>query len=339
MAGGFPFRRPDAVLLFSPDSTGRPDANFFRHSNTTADSCALLISKKGKTIICPQMNARQCESESECKVAVIKRGEKLPSVIERLLPRRRKFSFGLDMENISAEKYLRLKAAMKNASFTDVSAQLAGMRMAKTPAEISKIRKAAKLSGEILQSLHFSSSMSELDVVRQLSLKCAERNLLFAYPPIVATGANSSMPHHAPGKKRLSGITLIDFGVKYENYCADLTRCFFIGSCREERKKYSEAQEIFHDILDGAASCETAGDIAKLADSVVKKHNWPEMIHAPGHGLGLEVHEAPRLSLSSHERLSDGVVLAIEPGWYGKKFGVRFENDIVLGGKSARVLL
>jgi len=339
MPGAFPFKPLDAVLLFASESTDSIDANFYYHSKTLADSSVLLWTRGGKTIICPGMNARACKSESPYPVISTRRGQKLVDLISRIVKKKNP-SIGLDLENISAEKYLRLKAAMKGSKFSGVSAQLSAMRAVKTPSEISKIKKAARLSNEILEGLEFSSSMTELDVVRQLTVECAKRSLLFAYPPIVATGGNSSMPHHVPGKKKLSGIILIDFGVKYQNYCADLTRCFFIGRCEKEREKYDEAKRIFSGIVAGADGCKTAGDLAKLSDSICKKSGWPEMIHAPGHGLGLQVHEAPRLSISSQEKLSPGVVLAIEPGWYSGKFGVRFENDIAIGknGRAAVLL-
>lgn len=332
----FPFRSCDALLLFNPDAPFGANANFAYHSGTDSDNTVLLWTKKGKTLITAKMNQAKC-SLSPHRVISVERGSKISEAIRKLLPKG-KIHVGLDMESISAQNYVRIKSVI-TANFLDASEELSSLRVQKSAAEISKIRKACRLSAGILESLELGLSMSEQDVAMQLSIKTAEAGAQFAFPPIVATGKNSSMPHHTPTGKKLSGIVLVDFGVKHEGYCSDLTRCFFLGPCKKEKEKYEEAMSIFDEIIRALPSCKTAGGIAKKSEQIVSSHGWPAMVHAIGHGLGLEVHEAPHLHPSSKERLPAGATLAIEPGWYGEKFGVRYENDIVIGGRGAKVLL
>lgn len=326
----------DAALLFNGDSYSGPDANFLYHSGISADNTVLVWSKKGKTVVTSTLNARRCRRQSKHPVRVLAPGQRFSQLIPNLLPHRAKI-LGLDMDSISASRLLALKKAMP-AKFVDISQQLQSMRAVKTPREISMIKKASHKSLQILNSLEFSASLSELDVVRQLALSCANEGVEFAYSPIVATAENSSLPHHTPTKKKLARIVLIDFGVKMGGYCSDLTRCFFLGRAKKEREKYEEAKLVFGKIVEGMHGCDTSGKLVAFSDAAAKSAGWQKMPHAIGHGVGLEVHESPRLYSGNREKLQHGMVMAIEPGWYGAKFGVRYENE-VLYGKKCKVLL
>ena len=234
---------------------------------------------------------------------------------------------------------MRLLKLLGKNRVADVSEQMEEMRRVKSRQQIEKISKAVRISKNILHSLELKPSMTELDVVRELGMACAEEGVSFAFPPIVAAGINAREPHHEPGAKKLGqGVVLVDFGAQYQHYNADLSRCYFLGPCKEERIKYEQAKAIHDAILDEMPSLHTGGQLARFADAQCKKRGWGRMLHAIGHGLGLEVHDAPHLGLKSTDKLQEGVVLAIEPGWYGKKFGVRFENDVVWGKKKARLL-
>ena len=332
----FPFTTCQSVLLFSGDVSNEGDPNFLQAAGCDVDGAILAWTKKEKVILTSKMNATKAESSFKGRVVSIDSID-IAKTLKAMLP---KGKIGLDLEHIHAARYLRLGKLLGRSRLADISEKLDDLRRVKGKGEISKIKKAVQISKSILSSLRLSPSMAELDVVRQLGLKCAERNVVFAYPPIVAAGKNSREPHHDPGPTCLGkGVVLIDFGVKYQHYCADLSRCYFLGPAKEERKKYEEAKKIHAAVVRAIPTFKTGGELGHFADEYSRKRlHWPRMLHSVGHGLGLEVHDPPHLGLKSKDKLQPGVVLAIEPGWYGKDFGVRYEDDLVIGRRKARVL-
>lgn len=333
----FPFKTCSAAILVNPEISEGVDPNFLHHSGIDADGTMLVWTKKGKTIITSQMNAEKCRRESAHRVVVVERGSKFSDAIRPLLPPGAKI--GLDLEGISADLFVRFGKSFGEKRLVGISRELEDLRAIKSPSDSQKIRKAAKLSLQILDSLELSSSMTELDAVRQLASHTAEAGAKFAYEPIVAAGRNSCLPHHTNGKTKLKGIVLMDFGVKIDNYCSDLTRCFFVGQCKEEKKKYAEAKEVFSEVSNQIREGVKISDFIRQSDAILSRHGWGKMIHAYGHGIGLKVHESPHLYSSNHATFKSGMVLAIEPGWYGKSFGVRYENEILVGKGAPKVLL
>ena len=332
----FPFSNCRSVLLFTGDVSHSPNPNFLKFASCEVDGAILVWMPKEKALITSKMNALAAQNQFSGRVLAIDSSD-IGSVLKKMLPAGK---VGLDFRYIRADRYMRLVKLFGMKRLVDVSDVLDGLRRVKQPDEIAKISKAIRISKDILASLELSSSMSELDVVRQLSIGCTERDVSLAFPPIVAAGANAREPHHLHSSKKLgNGIVLIDFGAQYQHYCADLSRCYFLGPAKEERKRYEEAKEMHAAIVDEILSFSTGGELGRFADNYARKRlHWPQMIHSIGHGLGIEVHDPPHLGLKSKDKLQEGVVLAIEPGWYGKKFGVRFEDDIVIGKKKARVL-
>jgi Xaa-Pro aminopeptidase len=332
----FPFPNCRSVLLFSGDVSHAPNSNFLHAAGCDVDGAILVWSGREKALLTSKMNATRAENCFEGRVLSADYADITPT-LKRLLPSGK---IGLDFRSIRAERYLRLCRLFGKSRLVDVSDPLENLRRVKKEEEISKIAKAVRISKEVLESLSLRPSMTELDVVRQLALGCLERDVSFAFPPIVAAGVNAREPHHEPGSKKLGhGVVLIDFGAKFQHYCADLSRCYFLGPAKEERARYEEAKEMHAAIVDEIPNFRTGGELGRFADEYAKKRlHWPPMLHSIGHGLGIEVHDSPHLGLKSKDKLQPGVVLAIEPGWYGKTYGARFEDDLVIGKKKARVL-
>ena len=131
---------------------------------------------------------------------------------------------------------------------------------------------------------------------------------------------------------------MIDYGVRYEHYCADLTRCFILDKDNSKTKEYEKLQDICYEIVDSLPNLRTGKDVAKLSEKLIAKAKFPKLIHSIGHGVGLDVHELPRLGMKSKDRITAGAMLAIEPAFYGKNYGMRFEETICFNGKRARIL-
>jgi len=174
-----------------------------------------------------------------------------------------------------------------------------------------------------------------------------------SFPPIVAYGADSAIPHHVPTNNKLTNnqIVLLDFGVKLNNYCSDMTRTVFFGSASAEHKRiYQTVLEAQKRAIDAFANkvpplrrWNLAKNLAKNIDKVARDYiiskNYKTIPHSLGHGIGLEVHEAPRLSPSSRDILKPGMVFTIEPGIYIPGFGgVRIEDVVALEKSGPRIL-
>lgn len=219
----------------------------------------------------------------------------------------------------------------------DVSGMLLSERALKKPAEVKAIAKAARLTREILDGLELREGMKESDVQKQLLLATIEAGAEPAFEAIVATATNARFPHYRAGPARLKDMVLIDYGVKWERYCSDVTRCFFLSSNPRMKKAYDACVRVSEELFDLLPGVSTGKEVAKVAEKLMKKNRLPPLIHSIGHGVGLDVHEYPRLNAPSDDPVS-GRVLAIEPAAYFNDFGVRYENTVYFDGKKVKVL-
>ena len=152
-----------------------------------------------------------------------------------------------------------------------------------------------------------------------------------SFDPIVAIGENSSIPHWIPGDRKveMADPILIDMGCKYEGYCSDMTRTIFMGCILEEIKP---VYDLALKNLELSTKEITDGYTIKTAANMVEsdfKVNGYNLIHALGHGVGLDIHESPVLSINSETILKENMVVTDEPGIYiPEKFGVRIEDTV-----------
>ena len=211
-------------------------------------------------------------------------------------------------------------------------------RMLKNDIEHLKMRRAAEISELALEKVlpMISSSVTELDIAAEITYQQkklgAEKD---SFEPIVAGGARSALPHAAPSKAHKAGeLIVIDIGCVYEGYASDQTRTVALGhvstEAREVYRIVKEAQQL------GIASAR-CGMMAKELDAEVRRfiaaHGYvDEFGHGLGHGVGLDVHEEPRISPKGEHELQENMVFTIEPGIYlPGKFGVRIEDTVVMG--------
>lgn len=305
------------------------DPNFYYHSGVDIDHSFFLKGRKRRLLV-PKLNERYARKSFDGQVIVY---DDLFAELSRNL-KGKKGHLNCDFRSISAAMAGRLSSLAK---LKDHSRALAAMRIRKKPEELSSIRKAVKLTKEILASLDFKKAKTELDLEKQIRLMTAERGLEMAFPPIVATDSSTAFPHYYARNKKLGSLVLIDYGVRYKHYCSDLTRCFILDGDRKKQEEYERLKDVSGKILDKLPEQRTGADVAKMSASVVKGAGFPELIHSIGHGVGLEIHELPRLSIKSKDPIS-GSVLAIEPAFYGARYGMRFEETIHFDGKKARIL-
>lgn len=236
---------------------------------------------------------------------------------------------GLNKSFISLNEFKNLKKLLP-IKYVDNSKLFLQKRKIKSKKEIFYTKKACNLTDKIFSSivnkLKKGILRTEKDVEMFIKKTILELGVEIAFNPIVATGTNSSKPHHIPTTKNLSKFTVMDFGVKYNNYCSDLTRTIYVGSpAKKEIEMYKNVLSAYDD----AFSVLKVGTRFKEVDFVVRKRLGKNFVHSLGHGVGVEVHELPILSPSSKDKLDEGMVFTIEPGVYFKgNYGVRFENTV-----------
>jgi Xaa-Pro dipeptidase len=215
-------------------------------------------------------------------------------------------------------------------------------RMVKRRDEVEKIRAAASAIRRVVEGLELAPGVSERQAAARIYLALYEAGLSPG-PILVQFGPNTALPHQEPTDKRLrrGDAVVIDVSAAYQDYFGDLTKSFFYGEAPEEYKAvYAAVEEAQRAALQSARPGASAGAVDRAARSVIETRGYgPYFIHRTGHGLGLEIHEAPDVSPGSRDVLKPGAVFTIEPGIYlPGKFGVRLEIDVHITDQGAEVL-
>lgn len=245
----------------------------------------------------------------------------------------------IEEDNITVSEYKLLKkfATLIPSDFSD-------KRVIKTDSEIEKIKKACGIGDLAFEFIlnKLKIGVTEKEISDELINFFKSKGSEFSFRPIIAFGPHSSIPHHETGNTKLkkNQIVLMDFGVKFENYCSDMTRTVYFGKAPEKFKKMYEtvlnAQQM---AISKIRNDSKASDIDKVARNHIKSLGYPNIIHSVGHGIGLEVHEKPHLSPSSSDTLENGMVFSIEPGIYIPEFsGVRIEDLVIVREGCAQLI-
>lgn len=226
------------------------------------------------------------------------------------------------------------------------------MVLIKTKSEVEKIRKAIEISERSFVELlgFIQVGMSEVEVrdeLERLQYKYGAEGMAFL--TIVATGKNAAEFHYETNDTKIQegDVLMIDFGCVYEDYHSDITRTIFVGmenKADKRQQKLLKMYNIVHEALTKTIAIVRDGATCKEVDVAARdvivaagyRENFP---HATGHGLGLQIHEAPRISFKSDEVLQADMVITIEPGIYVEGVGgVRIEQDILVTRTGCEVL-
>jgi Xaa-Pro aminopeptidase len=211
------------------------------------------------------------------------------------------------------------------------------LRRVKDEAELKAIAAAAELADEVWRwSLERGlAGRGECDVAGAAEARMRELGAEPSFPTIVAAGPNGALPHAEPGEREIGRgeLVVFDMGAKLDGYCSDGTRTFATGDPGERAR---EAYELVREAQEAALDAVRAGAKAEDVDSVARERiaaagHGERFGHGLGHGVGLEVHEEPRVSQRSEDVLAAGEVVTIEPGVYlPGELGVRIEDLVVV---------
>lgn len=281
-----------------------------------------------------------------CSVEIGTR-HRLDESIKRLCAERGIKSLGVQEEFITVAQKKRFQKALGTVKLVDTTALVGGLRMKKDAIEAGLIERSARLAEESLTATiqQLSLGMTEHEICALLEYEMKRRGASGAsFDPIIAVGANGSLPHYETGQAKLEANTslLIDWGATLNWYNSDLTRTFGIGTMP------AKVREIYQIVLDAQMKAIDAirpGRVCAEIDAVARDHitragYGDQFGHGLGHGLGMQTHESPYFNqLSTDTLLEPGMVMTVEPGIYLPGIGgVRIEDDIIVTENGCRVL-
>lgn len=193
------------------------------------------------------------------------------------------------------------------------------------------IKKACQITDEIFSKIIKRKFETEIELAEFIIKEIKSRGLKMAFKPIVA--ASNSEIHHEPTNSKLKGFVVIDFGVKYKEYCSDMTRTVFYGKAsKEDKKLYELLKSVQENTIKKITIGMNGGDLDQYArDSLGKYSKYFK--HSLGHGVGKKVHSGKVLYFKRKSKINKGCFITIEPGIYFNNKGLRIEDTIYVGNK------
>jgi Xaa-Pro aminopeptidase len=284
----------------------------------------------------------QTEAPWAKRLLRIKRG---PEWTVKTIKKHKLAKVGFEPGHLSVLWYTEIAKGIKPGKLVSASGVIGEMRMCKDAEEVNAIRSAIRLAQQAFENVtrEIRPGTTEAQLAARLTFEMRSLGAQGdAFAPIVATGATSSLPHYEPSTRVLNGEgVLIDWGCRMGWYVSDLTRMVWPGSIPPRLGKAAEAVRAAHDAAIAAIRPGVkAAAIDKVARETVRKFGFDkEFNHALGHGIGLDVHEAPRLGKKSKDVLKAGMVVTVEPGVYLPGVGgVRLEDDVLVTASGYEVL-
>ena len=238
------------------------------------------------------------------------------------------------------------KAARRRLFRPLASSLTAPLRGVKDADEIETMEEAAALGCRIFEQTlpHLAAGVPERDIAAELEYAARRGGADgMSFETIVAAGERSALPHGHASMAKLPrrGFVTLDFGVMLKGYCSDMTRTVYLGKpTREEKQAYAAVLRAEQAGVAAVRDGVTAGEIDSAARGALRRDGWAKYFaHSTGHGLGLEIHESPRLGAKVQDRLKTGMVVTVEPGVYlPGRFGIRIEDMVAVEARGSRVL-
>ncbi|HKD83184.1 MAG TPA: Xaa-Pro peptidase family protein [Terriglobales bacterium] len=289
---------------------------------------------------------QQAREEVSGARVVIAKGPLLDAAA-KLIGRMRGAALGFEANYTSVVVASEMRGMFrKKIVWRPTSGLIMRQRLVKDSDELRIIRKAVKMGAEVYEQAleKIRAGVTESEVAGELELaarRCGAEGMSFE--TIVASGKRSALPHGRASNQPIArrGFVVIDSGVVVNGYCSDMTRTVHVGrASREDRRCYDAVLEAQLAGIAAVKAGVTAGEVDHAAREVLRKAKLDKFFtHSTGHGVGLEIHEPPRLGMKQQEQLRAGMVITIEPGVYvPNKGGVRIEDMVVVTEKGCEVL-
>lgn len=329
----------DAVILTTPSNI-RWSTGFTGSAGMvviTSDSLHLITDGRYSEQAEQQLAQSQCDGE-----VVITQSAQLSMIAKALGNARR---VGLEADSVTWAQQQRFADAL-SAELVPTTAAIEKLRRVKDDSELARIELAADIADFALAKVRhllddgLTEKQFALALDTEMRAAGASGN---SFTTIVASGPNGALPHARPTERTISAgdLVVIDFGCVIDGYCSDMTRSVGIGEISAEQTRMLEVIKAANAAgVAAIAAGQTTAAVDRAARSVVEDAGWGEaFVHGTGHGVGLDIHEAPRVSSASEEVLALGEVVTVEPGVYLPALGgVRTEDLLVVTEEGCRSL-
>jgi Xaa-Pro aminopeptidase len=320
--------------------------NIYYLCGFSGDSAALYIDGASATLFTDGRFTTQAKEETHGVRVHIHKGALLDAVGKHLRGKKRaRVAVAPSRLTLAGWKALR-KAAGGNLKWFAIDGLVEGLRSVKDASEIERMRDAAKLGSEVMDEaiLLIRPGITELDIAAEIGYRMRRKGASGeSFEAIVASGPRSALPHARPTARRIgkNELVVLDLGAILRHYCSDLTRTIHVGkaSTRVRQWYYAvlEAQTAARDALKAGVTC---GAIDAAARNVLQRKGLGRyFVHSTGHGVGLEIHEDPRIARDQKKRLETGNVVTLEPGVYVEGVGgIRIEDDALVTLRGTEIL-
>lgn len=337
-------------------------ANIHYLTGLRASAGAALVTMQGCVLIVDfrYATAARAAASAESRLSVVIAEDSLDAAIAGLVGRSSVARLGVEAEHVALARFNRLASKLASEAPLPMDERkgtpvlvatervIERLRAVKEPAEIETLREAGRRLSVVARNAPHWLAAGRTEIEVAADIDAALRTAGFerpAFETIVASGPNGALPHARPTSRRIGageGVVL-DFGGVYDGYCVDLTRTLHIGPMPGQFRRLFEAvREAQAAAIAAVRPGVLPADIDGAARRVLERHGLGEAFgHGTGHGLGLEVHEEPRVSRHAPpgEPVVPGMVFTIEPGAYVPGIGgVRIEDDVLVTGDGCDML-
>ncbi len=310
----------------------------------TGSNAALLVNPDRALLFTDPRYQTQAPAESDCDVKIAKGPllKEVASWVKRLKLR----SVAFEQNRISFDDYGQIHAAAPAVKLLPVAGAAERLRLRKSETEIATIRASVQLNSAALEQAlrQFKPTMSELDLAAEIDYRMRTLGAdSTAFDTIVASGARTALPHAHPTGHPIQGnqLLLVDMGARVAGYCSDMTRTHSVGKLTPRtRRMYRAVLESQLAAIEAVKPGASTVSVDRAARQVLRSYGLDQyFIHSTGHGLGLEIHEAPRVGRKDGTKLEPGMAITIEPGVYLEGVGgIRIEDTVVVTRTGCDVL-
>jgi Xaa-Pro aminopeptidase len=321
----------------------------------TGSAGLLLVSEDRSVFFTDVRYDTQAHEEVKGAKVVIAKKNLLQALGDLLGGRRKRaraWAIGIEAEHFTVAEKKRLRAVLPSGVvLKDAPSVIERIRLIKDDDEIALIRAAVNLGAkifdrglEVLRSGVNGNGLKETDVAAEMELAARRGGAEeMSFPTIIASGARSALPHGRASQQAIGpgGFVVCDFGVILSGYCSDQTRTVWVGTPTDDaRHAYEAVKDAQQAAIDAVKPGTTVGEVDEAARKVLKRDGLGKYFtHSTGHGVGLEIHEMPRVATGQEEVLKPGMVITIEPGvYFPGKWGVRIEDMVVVTASGCDVL-
>ncbi|OXS52248.1 Xaa-Pro dipeptidase [Cohnella sp. CIP 111063] len=311
----------------------------------TGTSGAALISAD-KAVFVTDFRYTEQAAEQALGFDIVKHGADMNATIAGLLKEWGAQKLLIEEQDVTYAAYRKMEEAFRPAELLRSEGIVEKLRMTKDEDELAILQEAADLADRTFDHIlaYLKPGATERSIALEIEFFMRSQGATSSsFDTIVASGERSALPHGVASDKTIGTgeFVTLDFGAYYKGYCSDITRTVVVGQASDKHKEiYAIVQEAQQYALDHLRPGMTGKEGDALTRDIITRYGYGEYFgHGTGHGIGLEIHESPRLSLTGDVVLTPGMVVTVEPGIYLPGFGgVRIEDDVVMTEGGIRIL-